>query len=214
MIRVEEVKMRSTFKRSNSMLLTALAAIALLCSCMPVYSIHPFFTGKDMVFDPALLGTWFDADDTEDRGVVVIEQMDFDGQPGYEITLRGITKETSAPELAEKFDARLFQLGGSQFLDVVQSDLLSGDEQIGVFAMPVHMIAKVSLEQDALTLHFLDDEWTTRSIESGDVSIAHETEGGTPVLTAQTTELEKLILDHADDKDAFSFDVGPLQRKK
>lgn len=205
--------MRSTFKRSNSMLLTALAAIVLLCSCMPVYSIHPFFTAKDMVFDPALLGNWYEPDDNGNKGSVVIEEMDFDGKSGYEIALHGITDKPSVPELSEKFDARLFQLGGTRFLDLVQSDLRSGEEQLLVMALPAHIIAEVSLEGDALRLHFLDDEWVTKNLKSGAVSVAHEVEDGTPVLTAPTADLQQLLLAHANDEKAFSFDVGPFQRK-
>lgn len=192
----------------------AVVAVALLVSCMPAYSVHPYFTEKDLIFDPSLVGTWYSQDDENQRGAVVIEQMDFNGKPGYEISLTNITDKPATPEINQKFDARLFKLGGEQFLDVVQSDLRSGDDQIAVLAMPVHMLAKVSLQEDSLTFWFLDDEWLKKSLESGQTSTAHEIEDDTPVLTAPTADLQKFVLDHANEEKAFSFEAGPFQRKK
>jgi hypothetical protein len=207
---------RSVSRRSNSLSLTALAAVIallLLSSCVPAFSVHPFFTEKDLTFDRALLGTWIDPTEKNARGGLVIEEMSINGRPAYSFTME-VTDKPAMPKLTEGYDGSLFVLGGQKFLDVIESGLHSGDEAVTVLAMPAHMIAKVSLEGDSLKLSFLDDEWLKKNLEDGTIPLRHEIEADTPLLTAETADLQKFVLNHMADEKAFSFEVGPLQRKK
>lgn len=49
--------------KTRSTLLIAFAAL-ILAECF-VPSLHPFYTDKDLVFDPALVGTWGETNDAD-----------------------------------------------------------------------------------------------------------------------------------------------------
>jgi hypothetical protein len=55
---VKFIKPRKAFLSTVAVLL-----LSLLGACGPVLSIHPLYTDKDVVFDPALLGSWIDPTD-------------------------------------------------------------------------------------------------------------------------------------------------------
>jgi hypothetical protein len=84
---------------------------AFLTGCMPVDSLEPLYTDKDIVFDADLLGEWV-SPDANDDGVMTFTEMS--GQPvsGYKLTMRD-KNETS------KYSAHLVDLQGHRFLDVV-----------------------------------------------------------------------------------------------
>jgi len=187
----------------------ALAALVVLTSCLPVYSVHPFYSDKDVVFEPKLLGTWFDPSDKDNQGNIVFEQSDTNA---YKITL---TDPTKKPSVAARLDARLLKLNGRLFIDAIQSRFeVEGEDQL-VLEIPGHMIGRVTLGDDGLTMRFLDDEWTQKALHAGTISIRHEDlDDGTPVLTAGTPDLQKLILDIANDDHAFAIGVSEFRRKK
>jgi len=190
------------------------SALVLLSACAPVFSIHPYYTNKDLTFDFGLVGTWIDESDKNEKSAVIIERMDSGGTSGYSIKLTQITKQPSNPPASEEYDGYLFKLGSQEFLDAVESNVQSGDEDVLVLALPAHMLFKVSLEGDELTLSYLDDDWVKKNVESGKISIRHEAgDNETPVLTAQTDELQAFVLAHVNDKDAFSS-LTPMRRRK
>ena len=107
------------------------------------------------------------------------------------------------------------KLHGRLFIDVVQTAVeLDGKPSERQITFPGHMFGRISIDGDTLRMSFLDDEWVGRAIAAGAVSIDSEDEDHQPrVLTATTAELQKFVVDHADDDQAFSFDVDDLKRK-
>jgi hypothetical protein len=58
-----------------------------------------------------------------------------------------------------------------------------------------------------LTLAALDDDWLKSAIDQGDVAIAHspsDRDNKEIVITAPSSDLQQLVLDHAADQKAFS----------
>lgn len=188
------------------------AALVLLSSCVPVLSMHPFFTEKDLTFDPHLLGTWFDPADKDSQGTITFERVAEDGHDAYSITLADPSKK---PVEKDTFEAHLFNLDGHLFLDVVQTKVYAGDDDLLVLEVPAHMLGRVSFDGDVLNLTFLNDDWVRKNLENGKFSVRHESgDDGTPLLTASTSELQRFALDHVSDNEAFSVDVKNLHRKK
>jgi len=188
-----------------------IATLVLLCSCVPVLSMRPFYTEKDQTFDPRLLGTWFDPADKDSQGTITIERTAENGHDAYSITLADPSKK---PVEKEAFEAHLFRLEGHLFLDVVQTKVYEGDDDMLILEVPAHMLGRVTFDGDVLNLTFLDDDWVKKNLENGNFSIRHESaDDGTPLLTATTAELQKFALDHVNDNDAFSVDVKNLHRK-
>ena len=188
------------------MLGVVLACALLLTSCEPQLSLRSLYTSDDVVFDPNLIGSWVMS---EQKDSSEFAQMDFVkvGADGYAITF--MIKDSPAAQLAKvSFDAHLVKLHGRLFIDVVQTAVeLDGKPSERQITIPGHMFGRISIDGNTLRMSFLDDEWMGRAIAAGAVSIDSEDEDHQPrVLTATTAELQKFVVDHADDDQAFSFD--------
>jgi hypothetical protein len=193
---------------SRFVLAGVVVALVSLASCVPVFSVHPLYTERDIAFDPQLVGTWIDPKDPA-HTVAVFERLNTNA---YTISLTDPAKQ---PSQVETYQAHLVKLQGHLFIDAVQSDIKVGGDNILVLAVGAHMFGRIWLGPDELKMSFLDDEWIEKAIQAGTISIRHETsDDGTPILTATTAELQTFVSDHADDDKAFAIGVGPLERKK
>jgi hypothetical protein len=120
------------------------AGIALLTGCEPIVpsllSVEPVATAKDSAIDPSLIGTW------EQQGekdlLAIVRPADLGG---YQIAvLSGGSVLT--------FQAKLFRVKQSEFLDLAPSD----DND---FRIPGHAIARVWMDGAAFRSAFLDSDW-------------------------------------------------------
>lgn len=197
--------MLSQIKRYAGLTISLLFAFS-LCACVPVFSIHPLYTDKDLYFEPALVGTWFDP-----SGSVQPITFARRGSNSYVVT----AVDDSVPPVKYTYDAHVVKLSGRLFIDAQQSDISTANGSILILAAPAHMLGEVAFDQQTLTIRFLDDDWTRSALRGGGVAIRHDTsDDGTPILTATTADLQNFILTHADDTKAFSVVLGPLRRKK
>ena len=194
------------FKFAKKSLISAVVLLlSLLVACGPAFSIHPLYTDKDGVFDPALLGTWIDS--TGDTSPLIFERGDAD-------SYKAITQLNDNTNVDSVFEVHLVKLGGRVFLDAVQTkNRIAGQGVELGLAVPAHILGQVSVEGNVLHMSLLDQEWMGKQLKAGKISIPHEDVDGDLVLTASTLELQKFVLDHADDAEAF-VPTGPFQRKK
>jgi hypothetical protein len=104
-------------KMAIAKVLMSLVAVLFLGGCRPVDSLNPLYTQKDLVYDPALLGTWCLKDDNDTY------TLQRSGSATYKLELRGSDKDTNE-EYQGVWDARLLRLGKFLFLDVVFEESL------------------------------------------------------------------------------------------
>jgi hypothetical protein len=102
----------------NKGYLVLLALVACLTGCVPVDSLNPLYTGKDIVFDESLLGYWVGPDGGKEGGVEFSRLEEY-GEKGYVVTI--FTDGKKSPNDKMVFHARLVKLGKAQFLDMVAS---------------------------------------------------------------------------------------------
>lgn len=179
----------------RTLLLTAGLALVLLTGCVTL-SIYPYYTAKDVVFDPALIGVWADPDKTNaDHDTWSFEKSD---DQAYKLTITDNDKKT-------EFDARLFKLKDHTFIDCLPRERPD-------YSTPCHMLLRVDHLQPTLEMHLLDYDWLGKLIEKQPKAIRHaliEKAGGKAgdhdgfVLTADTAELQKFILKHIKLKEAW-----------
>lgn len=101
-------------------LLPSLVVALLIAGCVPVDSLNPIYTEKNVIFDSALLGEW--AGDNPDEGVLRIERA---GDNAYQLL---ITERTDGSWMRESvYDAHLVSLGGEQYLDLQPRQLQASD---------------------------------------------------------------------------------------
>ena len=93
----------------------------LLVGCVPVDSLNPIYTEKDVIFDPALVGTW--VGENPDEGNLRIARA---GQNAYQFVMT--ERKDDSWMKTSVYQARLVSLGGEKFLDVQPMGLDLSDQ--------------------------------------------------------------------------------------
>jgi hypothetical protein len=179
-------------------LTVALGLAVLVAGCVP--SLHPLYTEEDLVYDPALVGTWTE-EESEDTWT--FRKV---GDKSYDL----IYTEEGVPA---RFDAHLVRVGEFLFLDTYpgEPDIKNGFYLIHL--VPAHTFSRIEMEGDALRYAMLDLDWLKRMIAEKATDIGHEEMEGGILLTAPPNELQEFLLKYADDDNAFP-DSKELHRQK
>ena len=173
--------------------LAVLAGAAAMTGCAPTVAIHPLYTTQDLVSDLPLEGTWSEKDGE-------IWQIKKSGD-GYEVA----AVHTGDPLEVSKYNVHLLRLKESEFVDVASKS----DPEVGVAG---HMFAKIRMEGDDLYVAMIDETWLKHMVEAGQAPQSTVGEGQQIVLTAPTSALQKFILLHAADPDAWDDNDDALHR--
>jgi len=182
----------------SAKLLILLGVVIFLTGCVP--SLHPLFTGKDLVFDQALMGTWIDEDGKNTW------EFRKSGENAYEL----VYTENEEPA---KFQAHLVKLENYLFLDLFPGEPdMKNDFYIG-HLIPAHSFARIWIEGDHVRLSALDPDWFKKMIEMKKIKIGHDFIDQSIILTAQTKDLQKFAIKYAEDNKAFSAKTE-LHRQK
>ena len=185
--------------KTRSLLGIAGAAL-LLTACIP--SVHPFYTEKDVVFDPRLLGQWITPE--EPLGSWRFED---DGDKKYKFTV------TESNGKQGEFVAHLFKLKGHSFLDIIPAKLELKEDQAGMVGMaliPGHLLIRVREIEPTLKADFFDWDWLQEYLKKNPKALAHRGSGDKDplVLTAAPRELQRFVLKHLKDGELFKTNAS------
>lgn len=177
-------------------LAATVGAAALLCSCIP--SVNPFYTDRDVILDPRLLGAWQEKDNTNNPDIWNFETG---------------TNQTYKLTIAEKdgkngvFAAHLFQLKRESFLDLIPVECNYATNQadlVGFSMFPGHLLLRVSQIGPELKFAFCDFDWLQKFLEKDPQALAHHREDDRLLLTASTRDLQKFVLGHLGEDELFA----------
>src|SRR5262245_21597150 len=176
--------------------------LLVFAGCVPSW--NPLYTEKDLVFNPALVGTWAPADAKQDSK----ESWAFTKAGAKLYHLQQIDEEGRKA----RFEARLVKLKEQQFLDLYLARIEDDDVKLNDVArfsiLPAHLILKVEQIEPALTIAVMNPEWMKEFLKKHPDAIAHRVVNGDNIaLTASTSELQKFVLDHLNDSEFFG---GPM----
>jgi hypothetical protein len=177
----------------------ALVGLALLAGCIPC--LRAIYTEKDLVFEPALVGTWHQADG---KGVWQFTKAE---EKSYRLV---VTDEKGKPG---EFSAHLAKIGDTLFLDLFpeKPDLPKSDFYM-FYLRPTHTFFLVHEMRPELRMSFMNPKWLENHLKANPEALRHEeTEQGL-LLTASTQELQAFLAKHAKTKEAWS--EVPLMTKK
>ena len=185
---------------------------ALLGGCVPVMSLHPLYTEKDMVFEKKLLGTWVD-DSNE-----ATWQFKHPNEPekAYELIFSDDEGQKGS------FVAHLVKLQNRLFLDIYPNQFPCGDIEDpnkiqwfynAFFLVSVHTFIKVDSIEPQLKMRLTDATDTGKLLKEDPNTVKHELVDGSFTLTASTKELQAFVLKYADDSRVFADEII-LNRKK
>src|SRR5688572_6707912 len=132
----------------------ALALVCFLAACTP--SLQPFYTEKDLVFEPALAGSF--SEDKEDP----VWTFKKSGERAYELVIKEGEKRSS-------FSVHLFKLAGEQYLDLYASQNSLEDcpreDFLKSSLVPGHLVMKTKIGP-GLHLQILDEDWLKTELKS------------------------------------------------
>jgi hypothetical protein len=168
------------------------AAVCLILSGCAPSSVHPLYTADDAVVEPALEGTWIDADKPDDSPIL----LEKSGAHQYTMSI-----VDPGSKLVQKFDVNLVRLGNQLYMDIAFSDqTLDGaklDLPLGAF--PTHEIVKVRVAGDDLVYATLDSEQIKKQNQWDSQPLVLMDADQATLITAPTGDLRHYILIHADD---------------
>ena len=179
----------------------------LMGGCVPVVSLHPFYTKENVVFDKKLLGTWVD-DQNEPDTIWRFESID-EPKNAYKLIFTG------EDGLKGSFVTHLVKLKDHLFLDVFPSEMPWDMEEPNetdwpynlLFMIPAHTVIKVDAVGDELKLRLMLETQLEKLLEEDQDAIAHIEIDDRPVLTASTKELQAFVLKYADTDKLFTDEI-------
>ncbi|HEX5131920.1 MAG TPA: hypothetical protein VFX92_05475 [Candidatus Krumholzibacteria bacterium] len=172
-------------------LVIAATACAAFMGCY-VQSIHPLYSDRTTLFDPALIGTWVAEED--DEFVFTLE----DTTRG---TYRLISDESGA---TARFQAVLTEIDNVRFLDIFPDDPDNGNGFYRDHLMRVHSIVRLERSADTLSVSDFDAEWLSTMASQKKISIDHVSLDGAVLLTGSTESLQAFVRKYAHTAEAFS----------
>jgi hypothetical protein len=198
--------------KTKKLLFYLLAGI--LGGCIPVLSLHPLFTEKDLAFDEKLLGTW-----VEDPNTTWEFSRTEEPKNAYKLIYTHQEKEDAQKKAKGSFIVRLVKLKDNLFLDACPALWEPDDPNMiewaynTLFLIPAHTFIKIDSIDPNLTMRLTDDEKMKEFLKADPNAVEHTSIEDKFVLTASTKELQAFVLKYADDDRVFSNEVV-LTRKK
>lgn len=183
----------------NTIKLVILSCFFLLAGCVP--SLNSLCTEQDLIFDPALLGTWTDEDSAETWVFTYADEKE------YKLVY------TDEKGLTGEFKAHLIKLDGKIFLELTPTRpaLTQNDFFKGHF-LTLHTFVQITQTSPTVEISFLKPEFLKSVIAKNPSAIRHEKIGDDILITASTKELQTFLLAHLKTEGAFAPPIS-VKRK-
>ncbi|MBI3416387.1 MAG: hypothetical protein HY043_13915 [Verrucomicrobia bacterium] len=184
----------------------AVIGLTALCLCLigcGIASVYPFYTDKDLLFDPALVGRWGESGPQKDPDPIEFKKS---GDKEYRLAMK------DGDARADKYVVHLFKLRDQLYLNLFPIE--RHDDSI-----PVHRLMKVDQITPTLKMATLKDEWIESLLKKHPEALRHQfipdpndSTKQELVLTASTSELQRFLIKHRQTKGAFG-EPGVWERR-
>ncbi len=177
-------------------------ATGLLVSGCFIKSLYPFYTKKDIVFDPKIIGTWTDEDSSK---WIIKQQMKWPIAPDSSFQVEIVEKDGSMGS----FNVHLFRLNNQLYLDFYPSGKIGSNDIVEENIVLTHSLAKITYSKDVIKIQWFNEVWLEKLLDQNKIRIRHEKiyesdlEMNSYLLTASTEELQKFIIKYGNDPQAF-----------
>ena len=179
----------------------ALTLLIVMCGC--IESLHPFYSEKDLVFEPALVGTWSEPGSTSEESWAFAPS----GEKAYRLVV------TDSDGRSGAFEAHLASLKGALILDLYPEDPeLTASTFYKDHLQKVHSFVRVVKVGKVLTMSALDVTWLQDFLKKRPRALKHEKTKDGILLTASTQELQAFILKHLNTPGAFQDPIDFSRR--
>ena len=168
--------------------LVCIGILVVLTGCGDVTSLRPLYTDRDLVFDPALVGTWSWSEENSKNSKAMW------------IFTKGDKKEYNFVTVSdrgerEKYTVHLVKVEGRLFLDIFPEHPHDTS-----FFRPLHMIVGVDKIKPTLQITILNTPWIENFLNLHPDALRHEKEDTDfipyLILTAKPKELQAFLIKH------------------
>ncbi len=191
---IRTIKNNFVWMKARNIIL--IASIVILMSGCFIKSLNPFYTKKDIVFDPSIIGTWVDGDTSR---WVIKQQNKWPVEPENSYQVEIIEKDGSVAD----FNAHLFRLNNQLYLDFYPSGKIGTNDFVDATVVLTHSLAKVSYTASTIKIQWFNEVWFEQLLKQNRIRINHEKLPEGYLLTASTEELQKFIIKFGNDPLAF-----------
>ena len=168
-----------------------------LVGCVP--SLHPLFTDEDVIFEEKLLGIWAGEKDSNETW----EFQRYGDESGKRYKMIYTDKEGKEGG----FLATLGRLNSMLFLDLFPGEAeINTNDFYKIHLLGVHTFMKIEQIEPMLQMRVMDADKMKEMLESDPNLIKHEVleeQDSKIVLTASTKELQRFMIEHAEDEGLF-----------
>ena len=186
---------------------------ALLGGCVPVMSLHPLYTEKEVVFEERLLGRWID-DPNSPETTWEFNRIE-EPKSAYNLVFSDEEGKKGS------FVAHLVRLQNRLFLDVYPSEPpweIEDPNKLELFyncffLIPVHTFIKIDFNGPQLKMWSTNDEDMEKFLKEEPNAVKHTFVEDKLILTAPTKELQNFVLKYADDKRVFKSEIVLVRKK-
>jgi hypothetical protein len=199
--------------KTKKLLFYLLAGI--LGGCIPVMSLHPLFTEKDLAFDEKLLGTWVQKEEPNKAETIWDFKRADANENAYKLTY------TDEEGKKGSFVAHLVKLENRLFLDVYPSEPpwdIEDPNKVkwpynALLLIPAHTFIKINSIEPQLKMLRTNAGNMREFLKADPNAVEYTSIEDKPVLTAPTEKLQAFVLKYADDSRVFPEEIV-LNRKK
>lgn len=115
------------------------------------------------------------------------------------------------------FRPRLIEVGDGLYASVVpgqQAEASGNSGSYEIHLTQARRVYRLELDGERLRLVDLSDDWLKAQLDSGRIELGHELTGETLVITASTQEVQRFLLEFAEEQGAFpEDDANELRRQ-
>jgi hypothetical protein len=178
--------------------LLALVGCALLLGGCLVTSVYPFYTAKDVMFEPAITGSWTNASEAAEHwGFEAVETNH------YRLTY-------SNKDSTNAMQATLFKLQGNLFLDLFNPEI---KDDVQPPPIPAHFLMRMTRIKPTIKMAPMSYEWLVKLLDENPKALRHHLIGDDKdkdknrlVVTADTAELQAFLVKHLGTVEAWKDD--------
>jgi len=175
---------------------------AIAVSCIP--SLHPIYTDDDVIFEPGLLGTWYDINDVD-------HIWNFTQSGDGNAYIVSAENSEDGGTLAGDFLGHLVEIDDYIFLDLYpMPEEEDGEDLRYELLIPAHAFFLVEQMEPSLLMINLDQEgWLEPYLYDNPEALDHTYVGedmwgyNDLLLTAKTEDLQAFFVEHAETEGAY-----------
>jgi hypothetical protein len=189
------------------------AMIALLAGCLT--TLHPIFTGKDLITDVRLIGNW---EKTKDRTTVsyrnpVVAEISrlSPALRNYSDKIYMLEEKNKDGTIKSSYYAFMVKLGKYYYMDYYpagEKEEKLADNFFSAHYVAMHSIYRLRfMDNNSFNIQQLDAGYLQKLIENKQIRLKHEImEDGDCIITAPTEELQQYLIKYSDVSAAYSKD--------